>query len=220
LAHPRGGGIDSKPKSRGLPVSRRIDREFASFSQVPVGSPFRFSDSDWTVVKRQKSDTDTLYVVFSYQFKSARYDSHRLVANVRKMFNRAVRKYNQGKSKAFVSLKFHALRAGYGGHLFNRIARDIIGADIGVFETSDRNTNVYLEMGVALTWGIEVLPIKTVHSRTPSSDISGQTWAAYRDSAAEFVSPDHKDDLVDMIASTIHNKQRANDQFERRRRMN
>ena len=52
-----------------------------------------------------------------------------------------------------VQLDFQSLAAGYGGHLFNKIARDIIGADIAVFETSNLNPNVMLEMGVALTWG-------------------------------------------------------------------
>jgi hypothetical protein len=60
-------------------------------------------------------------------------------------------------------LVFRALAAGYGEHLFNQIARDIIAADIAVFETSDLNPTVMLEMGVALTWGVRVLPIKRVN---------------------------------------------------------
>jgi hypothetical protein len=50
-----------------------------------------------------------------------------------------------------VRLALRSLRAGYGEHLFNEIARDVIRADIAVFETSDRNPNVMIEMGVALT---------------------------------------------------------------------
>jgi predicted nucleotide-binding protein len=68
--------------------------------------------------------------------------------------------------------------------LFNEIARDIISSDIAVFETSDLNPNVMLEMGVALTWDVRVLPIKKEGQPKPPSDISGQTYADYRDSAA------------------------------------
>jgi len=42
------------------------------------------------------------------------------------------------------------LSAGYGRHLFNEIASDIISADIAVFEASDLNANVMIEIGVAL----------------------------------------------------------------------
>ena len=74
-------------------------------------------------------------------------------------------------------LSLRGLRAGYGEHLFNEIARDVISADIAVFETST-NSNVMIEMGVALTWGRRVLPIKKKGARIPS-DISGQTSADY-----------------------------------------
>ena len=52
-------------------------------------------------------------------------------------------------------LKFRAVHAGYvkSEHLFNEIARDIISSDIAVFETSDMAPNVFIEIGVALTWG-------------------------------------------------------------------
>jgi hypothetical protein len=71
------------------------------------------------------------------------------------------------------------LGAGYGEHVFNEIAREIISTDIAVFDTSDLNPNVMLEMGVALTWGVRVLPIRSSDCPMPPSDISGQTWAAY-----------------------------------------
>lgn len=48
---------------------------------------------------------------------------------------------------------------------FNEIARDVISADIAVFETSDQNSNVMIEMGVALTWGRRVLPINRAQHR-------------------------------------------------------
>lgn len=103
---------------------------------------------------------------------------------------------------------FQPLAAGYGEHLFNEIARDIISADIGVFETSDLNPNVMLEMGVALTWGVRVLPIKVQGKDRPPSDISGQTWADYLDSGSTFVDPEHETKLVRMIERAIRKKGR------------
>src|SRR2546425_1188080 len=76
---------------------------------------------------------------------------------------------------------FEPLAAGYGEHLFNEIARDVISADIAVFDTSDLNPNVMIEMGVALTWGVRVLLIKEKNCPKPPSDISGQTWADYEE---------------------------------------
>jgi hypothetical protein len=51
--------------------------------------------------------------------------------------------------------------------------------DIAVFDVSDLNPNVMIEIGVALTWGIRMLLIRENGSPTPPSDISGQTWAKY-----------------------------------------
>jgi hypothetical protein len=90
-----------------------------------------------------------------------------------------------------------------GEHLFNKIARDIVSADIAVFETSDSNVNVALEMDVALTWVFSVLPIKKKGRPNPPSDISGQTWADYTDNASSFEDLDHESKLVQMIARTV-----------------
>ena len=106
------------------------------------------------------------------------------------------------------TLEHQELAAGYGEHLFNEIARDIIGADIALFETSDLNPNVMLEMGVALTWGVRVLPIKREGQTKPPSDVSGQTWADYRDSGAEFVGSDHEVKLIRMIDRAVRKKGR------------
>jgi hypothetical protein len=63
-----------------------------------------------------------------------------------------------------------------------------------------------LEMGVALTWGVRVLPIKLDGRPKPPSDVSGQTWADYRDSAMSFIDPDHERKLVGMIERAIRKK--------------
>ena len=95
-----------------------------------------------------------------------------------------------------VSMKFKSLGAGYGGHLFNEIARDIISADIAVFDASDLNPNVMLERGVALTWGIPVLPIRASGRPSPPSDVSGQTWVEYEASGKKFLDADHRSKLA------------------------
>lgn len=173
---------------------------------VPVGSPYGFTDLDWEYVDEQRRRSDCLVVVFGFQFESETYESDRLISNVQAVFEAAVDEYNQEPGHSPISLDFRSLRAGYGEHLFNEIARDIISSDIAVFETSDMNPNVMIEMGVALTWGTRVLPIKEERKPKPPSDISGQTWADYRDSAAEFVAADHKEKLIRMIDRAMQKK--------------
>jgi len=127
------------------------------------------------------------------------------------MFARAIEVYNSLPQSLPCSLNFAPLAAGYGEHLFNEIARNIIGADVAVFETSDLNPNVMLEMGVALTWGVRVLPIKAEGRPKPPSDISGQTWADYRESAAQFVDAAHDRKLVQLVERAIRKKVRSRD---------
>ena len=103
---------------------------------MAVGSPYGFSNEDWETVSERKVKTDTLYVVMGYQFRSEYYDSNELSRSVEDMFLRAVSNYNQLPGSFPVRLNFHPLAAGYGGHLFNEIARDIIGSDIAVSPTN------------------------------------------------------------------------------------
>jgi hypothetical protein len=177
--------------------------------QSPVGSPYGFTDYDWEIVADRKSRRDYLYVVLGYQFESEFYASEQLVANTQNMFERAVEEYNRLPRSYQIVLDFSPLRAGYGEHLFNEIARDIISADIAVFETSDLNPNVMVELGVALTWGVRVLPIKQEGQPRPPSDISGQTWADYQNDASIFVDPDHSQKLVRMIQRAARKKGHA-----------
>lgn len=129
--------------------------------------------------------------------------------NIEKMFQQAVTQFNQESGNQKIALDFRPLAAGYGEHLFNEIARDIISADIAVFDTSDLNPNVMIEMGVALTWGIRVLPIKADGCPKPPSDISGQTWADYRNSAESFLDSEHNQKLLRMVERAIRKKSKS-----------
>ena len=71
---------------------------------------------------------------------------------------------------------------------------------------SDLNPNVMVEIGVALTWGVRVLPIKLEGRPSPPSDISGQTWVDYRDSGGEFIDPKHLEKLVRMVQRAARKK--------------
>jgi hypothetical protein len=174
----------------------------------PIGSPYGFTDEDWEAVAERKVKSDKLYAVLGHQFVSTHFETPTLRANVESMLRRAVDANNAVPGRPPVTLDYRTLSAGYGEHLFNEIARDIIGSDIAVFETSDLNPNVMLEMGVALTWGVRVLPIKLEGRPKPPSDVSGQTWADYRDHAAAFVDPDHQSKLVRMIERALGKKRR------------
>jgi hypothetical protein len=173
---------------------------------APIGSPYGFSDEDWETVSESKAKSGELRVVLGFQFSSTNYDSTQLVRNVESMFTRAVESYNADPQNLQVALEFRPLAAGYGEHLFNEIARDIISADIAIFDTSDLNANVMVEMGVALTWGIRVLPIKNRLCPKPPSDISGQTWAGYEESASRFVDPDHERKLLRVVERAARRK--------------
>jgi hypothetical protein len=176
---------------------------------LPVGSPYGFGDGHWEAIALRRSHGEILYVVMGHQFESSHYDTERLIANVRRTVEQAVERHNRRSKQTPIALDFKPLAAGYGEHLFNEIACNIIGSDIAIFETSDQNPNVMLEMGVALTWGVRVLPIKKSGLPEPPSDISGQTWADYGDSGEAFPDPDHVEKLVHMIARAMTKKTRT-----------
>ena len=147
-------------------------------------------------------------IILGYQFKSKYYNTENLKANIKDGLEKALNRYNQEKGTE-IKLNFKPLAAGYGEHLFNQIARDIISSDIAIFETSDLNPNVMIEMGVALTWGKRVLPIKLKDRPSPPSDISGQTYASYFDDGSRFESETHEDDLMAMIERAIQKKKQV-----------
>jgi len=172
----------------------------------PVGSPYGFLDEDWELVSKRKNESNKIYVVFGLQFKSKFYDTEKLKKNVKEMFEEAIKIYKNKVGSFDIELEFITLAAGYGEHLFNKIARDIISSDIAVFDASDHNPNVMIEMGVALTWGTRVLPIRQKNSPDILSDISGQTWGKYTDNGKNFENPNHVDDLAIMIERAVTKK--------------
>jgi hypothetical protein len=204
----RVGGILSEPIefSSKQPLEDSGARRKLNLPPAPIGSPYGFNDEDWEVIAQRKGRSDILTVVMGYQFRSSHYDSKALKQNVQQMFQKAIERYNIIPGALGATLDFRPLAAGYGEHLFNEIARDIISSDIAVFDTSDMNPNVMLELGVALTWGVRVLPIKVQSQPKPPSDISGQTWADYTDNATCFIDAEHEEKLIRMVERAMRKK--------------
>ena len=171
----------------------------------PVGSPFGFNEEDWETVAIRKADTAKLYIVVGLQFVSTCYNTCVLLDNIKQKFQQALDEYNR-ENLDEATLDFCQLGAGYGEHVFNRITRDIIGADIAIFDTSDKNSNVMIEMGVALTWGIRVMPIREENASELPSDISGQTWIKYRDSMATVLDDQFDRRIVELVKRAIRKK--------------
>jgi hypothetical protein len=172
---------------------------------TPIGSPYGFTDYDWEIVSTRKNDLGTLYVTLGSKFKSEYYDIDMLRKNVCDLFKKSVQKYNEEYDKD-ISLDFIILQAGYGEHLFNQIARDIISSDIAVFDTSDLAPNVFLELGVALTWGSRVFLVKHKDAPKPSSDISGHTYIDYSDSALDLLNLDQINKVYRMVERALWKK--------------
>lgn len=210
--------ITLTPRGRYEFQRQSIGRQFSSGEEIPkadkkmtlrsypAGSPFGFTDIDWEIVIKKRNVTGKLYVVLGHKFQSTYYDSEELKKNIQNMFQQAIDGYRLvNPNLPSVELVFKVLSAGYGQHLFNEIVRDIISSDIAVFEASDLNPNVMIEIGVSLTWGIRTLIIRERKSPIPPSDISGQTWAAYSNSGLDFDS-DHKEKLASMVELVMMKK--------------
>ena len=202
----RGNYIYHELKSPSEEVRNQINTEIIAHQPLAAGSPYGFTDQDWEYVQTELTKSNTLKVVFGFQFVSNHYNTEELKNNIYGHFQRAVEQYNSKGGVEKISLYFKPLAAGYGEHLFNQIARDIISADIAVFDTSDLNPTVMLEVGVALTWGKRVLPIKKLGCPVPPSDISGHTYADYYDNAITFTSEAHDQQMISMIERAIMKK--------------
>lgn len=173
----------------------------------PVGSPFGFSETDWEEVALHKRKKDVLYVVLGMKFESSVYNTESFKQNLKSHLNRIVAQYNR-MEKTSVTLNYKPLSMGLGEHLFNEIARDIIGADIAFFETSDLAPNVMLEFGVALTWGVKVIPIKEKDHPKPPSDVSGQSWVDHENSCEKIITSEFDEKLQVAIKRALGAKGR------------
>ncbi len=71
-----------------------------------------------------------------------------------------------------------------------------------------------IEMGVALTWGIRVHPIRRSGRPDPPSDISGQTWARYESDGASWDDDNHEAKLVSMVTHAIRGRIRELEQHD------
>ncbi len=165
-----------------------------------IGSPFGFGEWDWEYVLRERQNLHLCKVVFGYQFHSQHYDTEKLKQNLQSQFTQAL------ASLGHSELLFVPLAAGYGEHLFTDIIRDIISADIAVFETSDKNPNVMIELGVALTWGVSVWLIKKGGTGGTPTDVAGLSWAEYDQDGEWFRSQDHMGSLRAMIDRAMRKK--------------
>lgn len=204
--------------SRGRVESERIERQrnlkpgddsaHVPRAPLPSGSPYGFTDEDWETVALERADSSRLIVVFGHQYESKYFNTESLRRNVGEMFHNAVAALPL-HLRGGISLDFRPLAGGYGEHLFNEIARDIISADVAVFETSDRNANVMIELGVALTWGVRVLPIRRLDALPLPSDISGQVWAVYEDDGEKWHHDHHTLKLKQLCERAIGKKIRT-----------
>ena len=171
-----------------------------------AGSPFGFKHEDFETIGFRRSQVDVLHVVFGHQFESPHYNSEQLKKQVESWFNRALDWYVKNVPSAHkATLEFRSLGAGYGEHLFNQIARDIAAADIAVFDTSDLNPNVMIELGMAIMAGVRVLTIREQGCPWPPSDIQGLTWFEHADSGAK-ISDDKREEIGKLIERALRAK--------------
>ncbi len=63
-----------------------------------------------------------------------------------------------------------------------------------------------IELGVALTWGVRVLPLREKKSPEPPTDISGQTWIEYENSGEKIFDKEFHKKLEKMIERAIAKK--------------
>lgn len=207
MVNSRGKFLYHEMKKRTDEVEKEKEKKLLPERPVnPVGSPYGFTDDDWEYVSLRREDRSTLNVVFGLQYESEYYNTDQLINNIKNYFQKAVEMYNKKRSKEKITLQFEKLTAGYGEHLFNTIARSIIGSDIAVFEVSDQNPNVMIELGVALTWGVRVLPLREKKSPNPPTDISGQTWIEYEESGGKIIDEEFHKKLEKMIERAISKK--------------
>ncbi|ACL64473.1 hypothetical protein A2cp1_1128 [Anaeromyxobacter dehalogenans 2CP-1] len=184
-----------KAPERPSVATATVERPYRPPQRPPT--PFGFTEYHWAEVDALVAQ-GKIRVVMGYQWNSAHYDRKLLVSRIESQFRWALDLYNEKPKAGPKEMVFTELAAGYGEHLFTNIIRDILAADIAVFDTSDLNPNVMLELGAALALGVTVLPIRAAAGAKPPSDIVGLTWAEYSNSAERFA--DHPGHLLRLAA--------------------
>ncbi len=197
----QGSIIDENPTNE-----EKLTKSLPERPLNPVGSPYGFTDEDWESVALKKQDKNHLNVVFGLQYKSKYYDTNQIIEIIKAHFKVSITNFNTKNDDMDVELNFEKLSAGLGEHVFNNIAGKIIASDIAIFEVSDHNPNVMIELGVALTWGIRVLPLREINSPNLPSDISGQTWTAYENSGLKIDDNNFQEKLDVIVDRAIRKK--------------
>ncbi len=177
----------------------------SSVTQIPL-TPFGWGPADPEVVARKRLRTDRLYAVMGLQYKSHFYDAKRLVRNVRKMLSRTVKATNEARPGNQVKLRFKKLAGNLGEHVFSSVARSIVGADIAIFDASDCNPNVMIELGVALTHGVTVVPLRAKKCKKLPSDISGLMWLRYENSFSTVLTDNPLSKFKTLVRSALKRK--------------
>ena len=66
-----------------------------------------------------------------------------------------------------------------------------------------------MRLGVALTWGIRVLPIRKKGCPETPNDISGQTWVEYENDGSIFKDKEHEKKLYAMVERAAKKKAKS-----------
>lgn len=166
---------------------------------------FKFDDAALEKISKRRQNKSKLFIVFGYQFESNFYD----VDNLRKNLTDRISKLQclfSDIDDFEINIDFKPLKGGLGKHVFEDILVDIASSDIAFFEVSDQNPNVFLEMGVALSHGVAIIPLKHKDSGKIPSDISGLMWVVYEDSGKVIHDGNFDTDLLVLIKRIIKKK--------------
>jgi hypothetical protein len=162
---------------------------------VAISLYHRFSCSSTS--RRRK-----LRVVIGLQYESMFYDTSQLITNIRKYLQKAIAMYGIRHPESRIELRFEKLTGAYGEHILTNIMRSIGNSNIAIFEVSDLNPNVMLELGVALGRNVPPLLLREERSPPPPSDLEGFTWVAYEKSG-EIIDEEFPKKFMEMIERSI-----------------
>lgn len=166
---------------------------------------FFFDESALERIAKRRQAKSKVFIVFGYQFESQYYDSSELRKNISARLSRLQNLFSDLDGLDF-SLEFRPLKGGLGKHVFEDILVDIASADIAIFEVSDQNPNVFLEMGVALSHGVPIIPLRHKDSKRIPSDISGLMWVMYDDNGQIILDENFDFDLQILISNAKKKK--------------